>query len=71
MLGPHTGAPGDSQLVDDAQTDTSWGSVTGRLSSKNCWAHFQLLTEVAGNDQYFKFLKIRLHLILESKVARV
>lgn len=46
--GPHTGAPGDSQLVDDAQTDTSWGSVRGRLSSKNCWAHFQLLQKLLG-----------------------
>lgn len=48
MLGPQTEAPADSQLVDDAQTDTSWGSVRQRLSSKSCWAHFQLLQKLLG-----------------------
>jgi len=38
----------DSQFEDNAQTDTSWGSVRGRLSSKNCWAHFQLLEKLQG-----------------------
>lgn len=48
MLVPHRGAPGDSQRVDDTQMDTSWGSVRGTLSSKNCWAHFQLLQKLPG-----------------------
>lgn len=48
MLDPLTWASANSQLVGDAQTDTSWGSVRGRLSSKNCWAHFQLVQKLLG-----------------------